>query len=118
MSDKIFIRDIKLEVLIGINPDEKIYKQPVIINLELAVDITSAARTDEIEKAVDYAVIHDQVVELVHSSHYNLIETLAEKIASFCLKDKRVMSCKVSVDKPKALSHARSVAIEIFRKQN
>ncbi len=111
MSDKIFIRDINLEILIGINTDEKIHKQPVIINLELEVDITLAAKTDEIENAVDYSLIHDQVIEFVHSSHYNLIETLAEKIAALCLKDKRVMSCKVTVDKPQALSRANSVAV-------
>ena len=116
MTDKIYIKNLSQTILIGINPEERIEKQPVIINVTLEVDCSKPCRSDDIIDAVDYSVIHDRIVEHMNATHYDLIETLAENIANICLDDNRILSCTIRVDKPKALTFAESVAIEIFRK--
>ena len=118
MTDKIFIRNIKAEILIGINPEERINKQPVFVNVTLNTDCAKAGLSDNIADAVDYSIIHDEIVSHLHNTHYDLIETLAENIVSICLSNKAVKECTVSVDKPDALQYAESVAVEITRKQH
>lgn len=118
MIDKIHLRNIKANILIGINPEERVNKQPVHINVTLYTDCSAAAASDNIKDAVDYSVIHDEIVSHLHNTHYDLIETLAEKTAEICLSEKAVKECVVSVDKPEALEYAESVAVEIHRKQN
>lgn len=118
MSDKIYLKNINVDILIGINPEERINKQPVVINAVLSTDCKTAALSDDIADAVDYSIIHDQIVEHANSTHYDLIETLAEKIAGICLQNKTVTECTVRIDKPEALEFAESVAVEISRSQN
>jgi len=118
MNDKIYIRNIKANILIGINPEEKINKQVVFVNATLFTDCSQAGKTDNIEDAVDYSIIHDDIVHHLHNTHYDLIETLAENVASICLSKKEVKECIVCIDKPEALEYAESVAVEIHRKQN
>lgn len=116
MTDKIYIKNLSQEILIGINPEERIEKQPVIVNVTLELDCSRPCQTDDIIDAVDYSIIHDSIVEHMNATHYDLVETLAENIANICLDDDRILSCIVRVDKPKALAFAESVAVEIFRK--
>jgi D-erythro-7,8-dihydroneopterin triphosphate epimerase len=113
--DKIYIRNLKQNILIGINPEEKITKQPVLVSIEILADCSVAGKSDFIDDALDYSVIHDEVVDHMQSTHYDLIETLAENIASLCLDHEKAQSCKVTIDKPEALAFASSVAIEILR---
>ena len=115
--DRIFIRDLTAPIIVGILPHEKLHKQQVIVNVRLSLDCAPAAQTDAIEDAVDYSLIHDRLLEHMKTTQYGLIETLAEKLAAICLEDKRVHDCRLSIDKPEALSHAASVGVENFRKQ-
>ena len=113
--DRIYIRDLALRCIIGIYPEERREKQDVIINITLETDFSKAAETDEIDHAVDYKHIKKRVISLVETSEYNLIETLAERIADTCLGSDGIQCAKVCVDKPGALRFARSVAVEITR---
>ena len=115
MTDMIHIRNLKQNILVGLNPDERIHKQPVYVNASLEVDCSQACLSDDIKDAVDYSILHDQIVGHMNNSQYDLIETLAENLAKICLNDKRVLSCNISIDKPQAFQHAESVAVEIFR---
>ena len=113
--DKIYIRDLTLRCIIGIYPQERRQKQDVIINIVLEGDFRKAARSDDIKDAINYKTIKNKVLGLVEKSEFNLVETLAEKIAALCLKGKLVKRVTVAVDKPGALRFARSVAVEITR---
>lgn len=118
MNDKIYLRNIRADILIGINPEERINKQPVSVNVTLITDCSAAAASDDISDAVDYSIIHDDIVSHLHNTHYDLIETLAEKISAICLSEKAVKECIVCIDKPEALGYADSVAVEVHRTQN
>ncbi len=115
MTDRIYIRDLALRCVIGVYPEERKDKQDVIVNIVLECDASAAAKTDRIEDAVDYKGIKKQIIELVEKSRFNLIETLADRIAAVCLSNPKVLRATVTVDKPGALRFARSVAVEISR---
>lgn len=115
--DSIRIRDLTVSCIIGIEPKERVQKQEVCINLTLQCDLARAAASDDIAHAVDYKTIRDKVVEFVEKSDFNLIETLAARVASLCLEDRRIMAVTVCLDKPGALTRTRSVAVEIHRTQ-
>lgn len=116
-QDAIHIRDLALRCIIGIYPEERREKQDVVINLTLWADLRRAGRTDDIADTVDYKTIKKQVIALVESSAFNLVERLAQAIADVCLADSRVARARVMVAKPAALRFARTVEVDIVRDQ-
>ena len=77
--------------------------------------MSCAAGSDCIKDALNYADLKDRIVEMVENSDGYLIEQLAARIADACLTDPKARSVTVTVDKPDALTGARSVGVEIFR---
>ncbi|MHC4138431.1 MAG: dihydroneopterin aldolase [Planctomycetota bacterium] len=114
-SDKIYIRDLAIRCIIGVNQDERTEKQDVVINVILFTDTRKAGRTDALEDSVDYKMVKKTILSLVESSEFLLIEKLADEIAKVCLDDSKVQKVNVTVDKPSALRYTRSVAVEIVR---
>lgn len=114
---KIFIRDLLLRCVIGINEFERKEKQDVVINVEIWSDLTSAAKTDNIKETVDYKEINKNIIKLVENSKFFLVEALAENVAQVCMRNQQVRKVRVTVEKPGALRFARSVGVEIVRKR-
>ncbi len=113
--DRIFIKDLLISGIIGINADERINKQDVAINLTMWVDTSAAAASDDIDDAVNYRTIAKRIIAHVEATEPMLVERLVQEIADVCLEDARVDSVEVTVEKPGALRHARSVGISIMR---
>jgi dihydroneopterin aldolase len=109
----VFIRDLELLARIGVHGHEHGKPQPVRINVWLTcnVDVSS----DRLADAVDYEALTENVRGIATAGHINLAETLAERIAAFCLTDKRVEKAQVRVEKLHALSGAESAGVEIER---
>jgi FolB domain-containing protein len=116
--DSIHIRDLTLRCIIGIYPRERKVKQDVVINVTLEGDLRKAGRSDRIADTINYKDVKKSILRLVEGSSFNLIETLAERIAATCLATRGVKQATVTVDKPGALRYARSVAVEVKRKKN
>ena len=114
-SDRIKITDLHLRAIIGINPDERKNLQDVLINIVLYVDSRRAAESDDISDSANYRTITKEIIKLVESSKFYLIEKLASEIAAICLKSKQVETVSVNVQKPTALRFAKSVGITIER---
>ena len=114
-NDKIYIRDLAVRCIIGVNQDERTEKQDVIINVILFTDTRKAGKTDLLEDSVDYKKVNKTILSLVEKSEFLLIEKLAEEIAKVCLDDSKVQKVNVTIDKPGALRYTRSVAVEIVR---
>ncbi|MFV1974624.1 MAG: dihydroneopterin aldolase [Candidatus Scalindua sp.] len=114
-NDKIYIRDLAVRCIIGVNHDERTEKQDVVINVILFTDTRNAGQTDILDDSVDYKMVKKAVLSLVEKSAFLLIEKLAEEIAKVCLDDSKVQKVNVTVDKPGALRYTRSVAVEIVR---
>lgn len=115
IMDKILIRNLKVETIIGTFKKERKEKQTLILNLELRCELRKAGLSDKLEDTVDYKAVENQIKSFVEESKFKLIESVAEKTAELCLKNPGVHSVKVTVDKLGALRFAESVAVEIER---
>ena len=113
--DKIFIEELLVRCIVGVNEEERREKQDVLISLKIKTDLRKAGSSDKFEDAVDYRAIKKKIMAMVESSEYFLVEALAEKIAEMLLEDGRIMEVKVRVEKPTALRFAKSVGVEIIR---
>lgn len=113
--DIIFLRDLKVETVIGIYDWERRVKQTLILDLELAIDARQAARTDDIKHTLDYKNIAKRVGEYVGENQYRLVETLAEQLATMLIEEFHVPWLKVSISKPGAVRNAREVGVIIER---
>ena len=111
----VFLRDLEIMALIGIYDHEKIKPQRIIVNIDLSVHEAEGPVTDEISHVVSYEIIAKKVETIVAEGHVNLVETLAEKFAEACLRDKRVAAARVRIEKPDIIANARSVGVEIER---
>lgn len=114
-TDQIQIHDLLLRCIVGINPEERVKKQDVIVNLTLYVDMHQAGRSDDIEDAVNYKTLTKRVIDHVEQSEYFLVEKLAHTIAEIAVSEFGVQRAIVSLEKPGALRFARSVGVVIDR---
>ena len=113
--DKVFIKNLQVETIIGIFNWEREVRQVVSIDLEMEFDNKVAAKSDDIENALDYKKIGKRVSSYVERSKFKLVERLAEQIAKLVLKEFPVSSLTISVTKPGALRGSESVGISITR---
>jgi FolB domain-containing protein len=113
--DKIIIRDLLLRGIIGINEDERVNKQDILINIVIYADTRRAAASDRIKDAVNYKTITKRIIQHVERSADFLVEKLVADIAHIILAEFDVEKVRVRVEKPGALRFAESVGIEIER---
>ena len=113
--DIIFLRDLKIETIVGIYDWERKVKQTVILDLEMATDVKKAASTDKIEDALDYKAIAKRLISFVGESEFELVETLAERIAEIILLEFDVSWLRLSLNKIGAIRGARDVGVVIER---
>ena len=113
--DQIFIKDLLVRCIIGINDEERRERQDVLINITLYVDLRAAGRSDRLDDSVDYRGLKKRIFSEVEKSQFYLVEALAEYISELCLTSPQVERTLVMVEKPSALRFARSVGVQIER---
>lgn len=114
--DRIVIKDLLVPGIVGINPEERDAEQDILVNVTLWVDTRPAAASDRIEDAVNYRSVAKAMIAHLREGRPRLVERLAEELAGVCLAaDSRIAEVEVSVEKPGALRHARSVGVVIRR---
>ena len=113
--DIIFLHDLRVETVIGIWEWERKIRQTVAIDLEMSGDIRKAAATDDVADTLNYKVVAKRVQQFVAESSFQLVETLAEKIAGIVLDEFDVAWVRVRVNKPGAIRGARDVGVLIER---
>jgi 7,8-dihydroneopterin aldolase/epimerase/oxygenase len=113
--DILYIRNLKVDAVVGIFSWEKRIRQPLHLDLEIALDIRKAAATDDIQYALDYKTVSTRLTQFISQSEWHLIETLAEKIASLLMTEYGVTWLRLKLSKPAALPSADSVGLMIER---
>ncbi len=116
-TDIVYVRDLQVNALIGIYDWERQIRQRINIDLEMGWDNTQAAATDDIQYTLNYKAAAKMVVDLVKNSEYQLVETLAERIAELLLEKMQIPWVTVTLGKPKAVSGSREVGVIITRKR-
>ena len=115
--DIIFLRELKVETLIGVYAWEKRVPQTLQLDLEIALPNSRACASDDINDALDYAQVVQHIQTVLSEGHFSLLETLAEHIAQIILKDFNAPWVKVSVAKLQAIRNCKMVGISIERGQ-
>ena len=113
--DIIFLRNLKIDTIVGIYDWERRIKQPVILDLEMATDIKKAAATDHIDDTLNYKAVAKRVISFVEDSEFELVETLAERIAEIIVNEFKVTWLRLSLNKIGAIRGARDVGVLIER---
>jgi len=115
--DIIFLRELKIDMLIGIYERERRIPQTLQLDLEIGMPNTRACQSDDIQDALDYAEVARHIQTVLGSRHFNLLEALAEQIAQIILRDFNAPWVKVSVAKLAAIRNCKQVGICIQRGQ-
>lgn len=113
--DKIFLDELKIDTIIGIWEWERKIRQTVIIDLEMSADIAKAAASDSVEDTLNYKSVAKRVQGFVGDSSFQLVETLAERIAGIIRDEFGVAWVRVRVHKPGAIRGSKDVGVEIER---
>lgn len=102
VSDRIELRGLLVRGHHGVFESERAEGQDFVIDVALDVDISAAAHSDDLADTTDYGTLALTIAAIVSGEPVNLLETLAQRIATACLADPRVTSVEVSVHKPAA----------------
>ncbi len=113
--DIVYIRDLKIDAVIGIYEWEQRIQQQINVNLEMGWDNRKAAQSDDIKDTLNYKAAANLVKELVEKSEFELVEALAEHIAALLLKEMNIPWIKVSLGKPMAVTDSLEVGVTIER---
>lgn len=113
--DKLFVTGLKLSTLIGTLDWEQQVPQVLHCDLAFQTDAKHIALTDHINEAIDYDAVTLSVQAFVEKHHFQLIETLAEKLAHHILAHFPTSWVQITLHKPGALKQAKDVVISIER---
>ncbi len=113
--DIIFLRDLRIDTIIGIYDWERRMKQTIILDLEMGTDIRKAANSDNIEDTLNYKAVAKRLMSYVGESEFELVETLAEKIAEIIMTEFKVPWLRLSLNKKGAVRGVRDVGVIIER---
>ena len=113
--DKIFIRALKTEAIIGIFDWERQVRQTVVIDIEMSADIRKAALTDRIADTLNYKGVAKRVLAFVEASNFHLVETLAEHVAMLVLEEFGIEWVSIVLSKPGAVRGSRDVGVTLER---
>ena len=114
-KDIIFIEGLEIETIIGVYEHERDIKQKVVLDIEMTIPESDAASSDDLRHTVDYDAVSKLVTSYVKDTQYQLIESLAEQVASLVLGAFATDSLKLKLSKPGAVKNAKSVGLIIQR---
>ena len=114
-GDRIFLRGLTAECIIGFIDWERRVKQTVVVDLELPVDCRLASVTDDVADTVDYKRVAKRVLAYIEASEFKLVETLAHRLALLLLEEFALEWVRISLNKPGAIRNSRDVGVVIER---
>ncbi|MCP1480801.1 dihydroneopterin triphosphate 2'-epimerase [Pseudomonas chlororaphis] len=110
---RIRVKDLCLRTFIGINEEEILNKQDVLINLTILYAAQEAVRDNDIDHALNYRTITKAIIAHVEGNRFALLERLTQEILDLIMANESVLYAEVEVDKPHALRFAESVSITL-----
>jgi 7,8-dihydroneopterin aldolase/epimerase/oxygenase len=123
MSDSIFLHDLNVDCIIGANPPERHRTQRLVLQVELKLNVHSAASLDRLELTVDYESVSSQILFLLHLGQFRLLETACQVLCRTlllapCEGERRaaIEAVKIRVDKPEGLMGQATPGVEIVRR--
>lgn len=113
--DTIYLHGLTVDAVIGIWEWERKIRQKVVIDIDMDADIRKAAASDSVEDTLNYKAVAKRVIELAETSGFQLVETLAERVAEIVRTEFDVPWVRVKINKPGAIRGSRDVGVIIER---
>ena len=114
--DRIFIKDLLVRGIVGINPDERVNRQDILVNATFWVDTRPAGKSDQVEDTVNYRTAAKAMMAHIESHAPFLVEKLAADLVAICFEtDRRIQQVELTVEKPGAVRFSQSVGLTIVR---
>ena len=113
--DIVYIDDLKIEAVIGVNDWEREVRQTVSLHLEMATDIRKAADSDDIADTIDYKAVTKRLIDFVEGTEFLLVERMAERVSDIVREEFGVRWLRLRVSKPGAVTGAADVGVVIER---
>jgi len=114
-QDIVFIDDLRIDAIIGIYDWEREVKQTIALDIEMACDNSKPAATENIEDALNYKAVAKAMIAFTEKSQFQLVETLAERLAEIILSEFNVPWCRLKLSKLGAVTGSRAVGVIIER---
>ncbi len=118
--DRLVIRDLQAECVIGVHDWERIKSQRIVIDVEVRGDFSTAAESDSISDAVDYHALSEKIFDVAEESSFRLVESLASRLVAVALDyHPNVEAATVAIHKPTALTAFgdAKVSVEVTRER-
>ena len=115
--DTVYVHGLAVDTVIGIFDWEREIRQKVVLDVEMAVDISPSAATEDIDRTVSYKDVSDRLTQFIEQSEFLLVETMAEEIAALILAEFAVPFVRIKLGKPDAIANACDVGVIIERGQ-
>ena len=116
--DKVFIKDLLVRGIIGINDWERENKQDILINVVMHTNLLPAGKSDDIADTPNYRTVAKGIISHIELSQRFTVEALAADIAKICLDENHVDKVTVRIEKPSAVRFSKSVGVEIERSKS
>jgi dihydroneopterin aldolase len=113
--DIVYIHDLRIEATIGVFEWERRIRQTLVIDLDFGIDNRKPAATDDLRDTIDYGAVATRITAYVEESRFNLVETLAERIADILLNEFKVPWVRLKINKQGAVRGVRDVGVIIER---
>jgi len=105
------IKNLKLRIIVGINPEERIHKQDVLINITADIDDSKVIQTEDINDTLNYRNLAKSVIDFVEKSEFHLLEILVDKVLNLVMSNDMVIRASVEIDKTTVLRYCDSVSL-------
>jgi dihydroneopterin aldolase len=113
--DIVYLRDLRIDTVIGIYDWERRTRQTIILDLEMSADIARAAATDHIDDTLNYKAVAKRLIDFVGNSDFQLVETLAERCTEIIREEFGVKWVRLTLNKKGAVRGATDVGVIIER---
>ena len=113
--DIVYLRDLRIDTVIGIYGWERRIRQTLVFDLEMSADTARAAASDAIEDTLNYKSVAKRLIQFVGESEFQLVETLAERCAEIIRQEYGVRWVRLTLNKKGAVRGASDVGVIIER---
>ena len=114
-SDVVFVKGLKVEAVIGVYEWERAITQPLLIDIAMETDISRAAVSDDVNDALNYKEVCDDISAWCQAIKAKLLEHLAGQVADKLLEKYSCHKITLSIAKPTAIEQADAVGVQITR---
>ena len=112
-SNVVYIKDMTLSAIVGINAKERSRKTKMILNVTIWINDMRAKDTDDIRDTLNYSEIYEKIREIETATSYQLIETLADHVMQICFEQPLAKKVTLTIEKPHIHKGSRSAGIEV-----